>query len=103
MSIVYEVMGRRIREARIKNGLTQENLAQRVSLTRTSITNVEKGRQAIQIHVLYNFAAALNLEPKDLIPLMRELNTEEVAIQENFEEELSKEELSWIKLIKEKK
>jgi len=66
----YEEVGRRIREARKrrKPPLTQEALAKRVSLTRTSITNVEKGRQKFLLHTLAEIAAALQIEPASLLP-----------------------------------
>lgn len=66
----YDDVGRRIREARRrrKPPLTQEGLATLVSLTRTSITNVEKGRQKLLLHTLADIAAALNVEAATLLP-----------------------------------
>lgn len=66
----YEEVGRRIREARKRRKplLTQEALAKLVSLTRTSITNVEKGRQKFLLHTLADIAAALQVEPASLLP-----------------------------------
>jgi len=66
----YEEVGRRIREARKrrKPPMTQEALADLVSLTRTSITNVEKGRQKFLLHTLAEIAAALQVEPASLLP-----------------------------------
>jgi transcriptional regulator with XRE-family HTH domain len=66
----YEEVGRRIRDARKrrKPPLTQEALAELVSLTRTSITNVEKGRQKFLLHTLAEIAAALQVEPASLLP-----------------------------------
>jgi len=66
----YEEVGRRIREARKrrKPPFTQESLAKLVSLTRTSITNVEKGRQKFLLHTLADIAVALQVEPASLLP-----------------------------------
>lgn len=66
----YEEVGRRIRDARKrrKPPITQEMLAHMVSLTRTSITNVEKGRQKFLLHTLADIAAALHVEPASLLP-----------------------------------
>jgi transcriptional regulator with XRE-family HTH domain len=68
--LFYQEVGRRIREARKrrKPSLTQEELAKLVSLTRTSITNVEKGRQKFLLHTLADIAAALHVEPASLLP-----------------------------------
>lgn len=66
----YEEVGRRIRDARKrrKPPLTQQGLADLVSLTRTSITNVEKGRQKFLLHTLADIAAALQVDPASLLP-----------------------------------
>jgi len=62
-------MGRLIRARRKKIDFTQDDLAQRVNLTRTSITNIERGRQKFQIHTLFDIARALEVSPTALIPL----------------------------------
>ena len=64
----YEDVGRRIRKARKDRKLTQEDLASLVSLTRTSITNIEKGRQKLLLHTLAQIAHALHVEPANLLP-----------------------------------
>lgn len=68
--VFYEEVGRRIRDARKrrKPPLTQEALGKLVSLTRTSITNVEKGRQKFLLHTLADIAAVLQVEPASLLP-----------------------------------
>lgn len=63
----YEAVGRRIRDAR-HGKLTQEALASIVSLTRTSIVNIEQGRQQLLLHTLIDIARALQVQPADLIP-----------------------------------
>jgi len=67
---VYFELGRLIREARDQRGLTQAELAASVGLTRTSVSNIEKGRQKMLLHTLYDFAGALGIEPKALLPQM---------------------------------
>lgn len=65
----YRGVGLLIRDARKKaNGMTQETLASSVGLTRTSLTNVEKGRQKLLLHTFTKIAAALNVQPTDLLP-----------------------------------
>jgi DNA-binding XRE family transcriptional regulator len=66
----YEEVGRRIRDARRrrKPPLTQDGLAKLVGLTRTSITNVEQGRQKCLLHTLFDIATALQVEPAALLP-----------------------------------
>lgn len=64
----YQELGRRIRDARKKGRLTQEALAARIALTRTTVTNIEKGRQQILVHTLVDIAEALNVAPEALLP-----------------------------------
>ncbi|KAM3108256.1 helix-turn-helix domain-containing protein [Phormidesmis sp. 146-33] len=64
----YEELGRRINATRKQRGLTQEELADRVGLTRTSITNIEKGRQKVLSHLLVELSDALNVSLHDLLP-----------------------------------
>lgn len=65
---LYEEMGSRIKHQREAAGLTQEGVAVRVGLSRTSITNIEAGRQALTVHGLYRLASALSVEPSQLLP-----------------------------------
>lgn len=48
--------------------MTQEKLGQIIGLSRTSITNIEKGRQHIPLHHLYSIADALRVHPDVLLP-----------------------------------
>jgi transcriptional regulator with XRE-family HTH domain len=43
---------------------------------RTSITNIEKGRQKIQVHTLFDLAAALEVDPVTLIPSLKASETD---------------------------
>jgi DNA-binding XRE family transcriptional regulator len=67
----YEEVGRRVRGAREnrKPSLTQKELGDLVGLSRTSITNLEHGRQKCLLHTFAEIAAALHVEPASLMPL----------------------------------
>lgn len=65
----YEDFGRRLAQLRRAAGLSQQALGERVGLSRTSIVNVEKGRQRVPLHMLVEFAAALGVEPINLLPV----------------------------------
>lgn len=67
-SAFYEEVGQRIYKYRDERGMTQEELASHVSLARTSITNIEKGRQKLLIHTLVDIANALDKSPLDFLP-----------------------------------
>lgn len=69
----YEAVGRRIRDAR-HGKITQAALASLVSLTRTSIVNIEQGRQQLLLHTLVDIARALQVPSSDLIPPVSDPN-----------------------------
>ncbi len=58
----------RIREYRLKRGLTQEELADRASTRQATISDLETGRtQRVELDLLQRLADALRCKPKDLI------------------------------------
>lgn len=65
---LYKELGGRLRASRRHAKMSQEEVARRVGLTRTSITNIEHGRQQIQIHTLYAIAKVLGMRPALLLP-----------------------------------
>jgi len=75
---VYKTMGRLIRARRKQLKLSQSTLAERVRLTRTSITNIEQGRQKIQIHTLWDIAKALDIHASALLPSPEKKEPEKV-------------------------
>lgn len=68
----YKKLGQRIREARTRSGLTQQELAAKVELTRSSVTNIELGRQKLLVHALVEIADALQIAPDQLLPTASE-------------------------------
>ena len=60
-------LGVRDARKRRKPKMTQDGLAKMVGLTRTSITNVEKGRQKFLLHTLTDIARVLQVEPASLM------------------------------------
>jgi transcriptional regulator with XRE-family HTH domain len=64
----YKFVGEKIRIARQAVGINQETLAKKVSLKRTSITNIEAGNQKVQIYMLYKIAEALRIPLASLLP-----------------------------------
>jgi transcriptional regulator with XRE-family HTH domain len=65
---LYEEFGQALKKARRDADLTQQQVAERVRLARTSITNIERGKQHIALHQLFLLAAAVGREPADLLP-----------------------------------
>lgn len=68
-------LGRRIRDARLEAGLTQEQLAARVRMSRSSVANIELGDQAPPAYRLALIAQALSTEPGEFMPSLQDAST----------------------------
>ena len=66
-SKLYLFIGEKIRKHRKNNGLTQEELANEIGLSRASIVQIEQGKQKISIHILYKVANIFNKPITDFI------------------------------------
>jgi transcriptional regulator with XRE-family HTH domain len=64
----YRAVGEKMRTARDSKGFTQEAIAASVGLSRTSLTNIEKGRQRLLLHTFIEIASALESSVADLLP-----------------------------------
>lgn len=64
----YQRFGRLLARVRGKASLSQENLAAALGLSRTSVTNIEAGRQPVQLHTIYRIADLLEVELTSLLP-----------------------------------
>ncbi len=65
---LYQMFGSRVRALRERKNVTQEELGRRVDLSRTSIVNIEKGRQRVLLHQMVEIADALDAKPSELLP-----------------------------------
>lgn len=59
----YIRLGDRIRHLRQIAKLTQDDIAKKVGMTRTSIVNIEAGRQRVMLHDIAAFARIFKLSP----------------------------------------
>lgn len=68
MDRFYVEFGRRVRAAREKASLTQEQLATALGLTRSSVANIEAGRQRPLLHITAAVAEATGVPADQLLP-----------------------------------
>ncbi len=61
-------VGARLLKWRNKKGYNQGQLASGMGLTRTSVVNIERGRQSLTIEGLLKAASILKCKPSDLLP-----------------------------------
>ena len=65
----YRRFGDQVAQLRRGQRLTQARLAAATSISRSSIANIEKGRQLVGVHLLVKLARTLGVPVGDLIPL----------------------------------
>lgn len=67
-NLFYQQLGKNIREHRNRLKLSQDRLAKLVGLTRTSLTNIESGRQRPPLHVFCELLEYLKVDASELLP-----------------------------------
>ena len=68
LTALYQEIGHRVARARKKANLSQQDLATRIGLKRTSVTNIETGRQKVMVHTLLELAEHLGVTIEELLP-----------------------------------
>ncbi len=58
--------GYHLKQLRNDRCITQSELANKMGISRTALTNIEAGRQRISLNQLHAIASALNISIKDL-------------------------------------
>ncbi len=65
---LYRAVGEAIRAARQAQDMTQAQLAHAIGMRRTSVVNIEAGRQRVPLATLYDIADALGVQAAALLP-----------------------------------
>ena len=65
---LYQRVGESVKRRRKEVGMTQSQLAAEVGVLRTSVTNIETGRQKAPLHLLFKICAALEMETREAVP-----------------------------------
>lgn len=95
---LYSFIGANVKRIRTIKGMGQEQLGEASEVGRTSIANLERGKQRIPIHTLFLIAVALDTEIQDLIPTVAQvvLATEGQGVLPIDHTVFTEEELKWI-------
>lgn len=64
----YELFGSKLAKARRAANITQEALSKSLGLSRTSVVNIEKGRQPVHLHLAAKIAVTLGTSVAQLTP-----------------------------------
>lgn len=77
--LLYGIIGERLKQRRLEAKVTQEQLAKAAGVLRTSVTNIEAGRQKPPLHLLYRMCVALDVEVSSVLPSNEEV-TGQIAL-----------------------
>lgn len=66
MSVFYEKLGQELQRARKSKGLSQQSVADRMKVTRSCITNWERGIRSIMADDLYKLCDIYNLDINEI-------------------------------------
>lgn len=83
----YAELGENIKNYRTKQGYSQDELAKFLDLTRTSVVNIEKGRQRPPLHTVYDLAVFFNVAITDLLPSKDE--KQQIDLRKSVKESIS--------------
>jgi transcriptional regulator with XRE-family HTH domain len=64
---IYKRLGVAVLARRKRRGLSQGQLGNIVGLTRSSVANIEAGRQRVLLHDVYAFCGAFDVTPQTLL------------------------------------
>lgn len=65
---IAEFIGKEISRFRERQDLRQEDMAKQVGLSRTSISNIERGEHVPTLWVLYRICQTLGVEVREVLP-----------------------------------
>ena len=76
MAIDYSIIGSRLKSARIANGLTQQELAEKINVSIAFISRVERGSSHINLKRLSEICSILNISEGSILNGVSDSNNE---------------------------
>ena len=83
---LYELIGKNIKDKRKSKKLGQEELANVISLSRSSLSNIEIGKHQPSVYTIYEIAIALECAITDLLPSIEIYEQTTLSIDEQFKD-----------------
>src|SRR5690606_12356567 len=83
---LYEAIGATIKQLRNKQNLNQLEFGRKIGLERTSVTNIEHGRQKVTVETLYRISEAFELDGiSSLLPSIKDVLQDNHTVPEEKE------------------
>lgn len=88
-SVLYQILGNKIKDRRKELRLSQDELSKKLTnLGRTSISNIEKGRQQPPLHVIYLICNALDIDIQSILPAFSDIEAQVNSKESNQSSEI---------------
>lgn len=81
-AILYESIGNNIKKMRKIKKLGQQDLAEKISLSRSSLSNIEIGNHQPSIYTIYEIILALECKIEDILPSLEIYKTSTIIDKE---------------------
>ncbi len=76
--ILKKLLGRRVKELRIKKGLSQDDLSEIIGREETSVSKLERGINFVKSDTVASLSEALDVTPQDLFNFEHHKDIEEI-------------------------
>lgn len=87
---LHESVGANIKKLRLKHRYKQSDIAERIGLTRTSISNIETGAQNATLSVVYKFCRVFDVSLNEILPSPNEVALQTVKTTDRNQEVIGK-------------
>ncbi|MEM9814866.1 MAG: helix-turn-helix domain-containing protein [Cyanobacteria bacterium P01_D01_bin.6] len=77
--LLFREIGKRLKTKRKEEKLTQAELAKAAGVLRTSVTNLEAGKQKVPLPVVYELCTALGIDIMELLPSIERVLNKEIS------------------------
>lgn len=88
MAIDYGIIGKRMKKERVKKGLTQEDMADKLSVSVAFYSRIETGRSHVNLKRIVEISEILKVDPSCFLTGINEI--EEIYLNKEFSEVLKK-------------
>ena len=82
----YLRFGKILIRSRKKAGLSQSDMAMAINLSRSSVANIEHGRQKVSLHTFVRMLSALEARPEELLPIRAAASPDLSSLEEDERE-----------------
>ena len=82
---IAQLVGTHLQQLRRSKNIKQEVFAEVLGLSRTTASNIERGKQRISIDQIYLAAALFQVSPGDLLPPLQEIKRSSIVVASHDE------------------